>query len=105
MPRANASVSTSERPGERNRDLQIHVPLGETYPECQLQGIRWYSNLETPIVGARCAIASDPQCLWLMPGNEGLVAQAVGKDRPLRECSASPRRKASVRVERFEALH
>ena len=50
------------------RDLQIdrydlggtlvktfRIPLGETYPGCQLQSIRWYDSVETPIVDARCA--------------------------------------------------
>lgn len=100
------------------RDLQIdrydlrgtlvktfHVPLGETYPECHLLTIRWYGKLETPIVDAQCARASDAQCLWLMPGNEGLVVRTVAKDRPPTECSDASGLKVSLSaVERFEVL-
>ena len=85
----------------------FHIPLGETYPECQLLGIRGYDSVETPILNAQCAMDFErAQCLWLTPRTEGLVVRAVGKDRPQRECSDSPGLNVALsQIERFEVLY
>lgn len=85
----------------------FRVELGEAYPECGIVGIRWYDSVEIPVLDARCTMESErAQCLWLMPRDEGLVVHAVGRDRPPRECSDSPRLNVALsRVERFEVLH
>lgn len=82
------------------------IPLPETYPECQLLGIRWYDSSEIPIVSAQCTKSESVQCLWLVPRDEGLVVRAVARDRPPRECSDSPGLNVALsNVERFEVLH
>lgn len=100
------------------RDLQIHrhdlggalvntfrIPLGETYPGCELLTIRFYDGVGTPIVNARCARDSEPQCLWATPRKEGLMVRAVGRDRPARDCSDSPGLNVALsQVERLEVL-
>jgi hypothetical protein len=81
------------------------VPLAETYPECQLLGIRWYDSREDPIISAQCGRSESVRCLWLIPRDEGLVVRAVGADRPPRECSESPGLNVALsNVERFEVL-
>jgi hypothetical protein len=101
------------------RDLQIHrydvggapretfhIPLPDTYPECQLMSVRGYDGAGTPYVNAQCATNSErAKCLLLAARKEGLFVHAVGKDRPWSECSEFPGLGVSLReMERFEVL-
>ena len=101
------------------RDLQIHrhdlrgnlletfhIPLPETYPDCQLLMARGYDAAGIPYVNAQCAMNSEPaKCLLLAARKEGLFVHAVGKDRPWRHCSDFPGLGVSLReLERFEVF-
>lgn len=101
------------------RDLQIHrydargtlretfhIPLPETYPECQLLSVRGYDRAGIPYVNAHCKMNSEPaKCLLLAARKDGLFVHAVGKDRPWSECSDFPGLGVSLsEMERFEVL-
>ena len=101
------------------RDLQIDrfdvagkaletfsIPLPETYPECQILGVRGYDQAGTPYVNAQCAMSSQvAKCLLLAPRKEGLFVHAVGKDRSWSECSDFRGLGVSLRApERFEVV-